>query len=178
MKIGSDTSAAEVAALVSEALEAKGIRAVLSGGGATSLYSDERYVSRDLDFVTSASLNEIGDAIRALGFRRRKGDRYFEHPANEILLEFPAGPLAIGDGPQTTCAVMETPTGRIQIITATQCVMDRLAAFYHWHDPQALEQALLVAERNEIDHEMIQAWSEREGESKNFRQFAERLNRR
>ena len=50
MNIRANTKAVELAALVSQALEAAGIKATLSGGGAVSVYTDNKYKSRDLDF--------------------------------------------------------------------------------------------------------------------------------
>jgi len=52
--IDGSTSILEIASLVSQALEAEGIVAVLSGGAAVSIYSDNKYESFDLDFITSA----------------------------------------------------------------------------------------------------------------------------
>lgn len=54
-----DSTIDEIAARVSEALTAAGITAVLSGGAAVQIYSRNRYVSLDLDFVTSESLRKI-----------------------------------------------------------------------------------------------------------------------
>ncbi len=57
------TTSIELAAIVSEALTAAGIVATLSGGGAVSAYTDNRYESRDLDFVTTALLAELKQAL-------------------------------------------------------------------------------------------------------------------
>lgn len=53
MTITADTTAVELAALVSQTLEAAGIKATLSGGGAVSVYTHNPYQSSDLDFVTA-----------------------------------------------------------------------------------------------------------------------------
>jgi hypothetical protein len=37
----------------------------------------------------------------------------------------------------------------------TDCVKDRLAAFYHWGDRQGLEQAILVLKTNAIDIDSV-----------------------
>jgi hypothetical protein len=58
-KISERTSLPELAALVSEALKRAGMTATLSGGAAVSIYSDNRYLSEDLDFVTAALVNEL-----------------------------------------------------------------------------------------------------------------------
>lgn len=51
----------------------------------------------------------------------------------------------------------------MRLLSSTQAVMDRLAAFYHWHDPQSLEQALMVVHSQSVDLKAIQAWSKDEG---------------
>jgi hypothetical protein len=54
-EIRPETSLQQLAVLISEALEQAGIVATLSGGGAVSIYTQNRYQSHDLDFVTSAA---------------------------------------------------------------------------------------------------------------------------
>jgi len=54
------TTLIELAAIVSGTLEREGIVATLSGGAAVSIYSDNRYVSEDLDFVMVPSLKNCG----------------------------------------------------------------------------------------------------------------------
>jgi len=70
---------------------------------------------------------------------------------------------------------IETSTGTVQIISPTDCVKDRLAWFYHDNDTECLEQAVLVAEANDIDIAEIQRWSEVEGKSDKFEQIRESL---
>ena len=53
MAINANTTVVELAALVSQTLEAAGIKATLSGCGAVSMYTDNEYKSKDLDFVTA-----------------------------------------------------------------------------------------------------------------------------
>jgi hypothetical protein len=156
--------------MVSEALEKAGIGAVLSGGAAVSIYTDNAYVSRDLDFVSSASLDRIGEVLSGLGFAKGEG-RYFVHQNTDFYIEFPAGPLAVGGEILRQWNQLETGAGTLQIITPSQCVMDRLAAFYHWTDPQSLDQAVAVAKSCEVDLDVIQAWSEREGSSDKFQRL-------
>jgi hypothetical protein len=163
--IGRDTSLQELAALISGALESADIKAPLSGGGAVSLYSHNEYESFDLDFITSAANATLGDAIEPLGFRRVPGAREFEHPDTELFVEFPPGPLAFGetvaqDGDAT---VLQTEFGPVRIITPTQSVMDRLAAYAHWSDGQALDQAVMVARNQNIEWAKLEEWAGKEG---------------
>jgi hypothetical protein len=66
-EIKATTTLKELAVIISEALEAAGIIATLSGGGAISIYSDNQYMSHDLDFVTSADPETFQGAC-ATGF--------------------------------------------------------------------------------------------------------------
>jgi hypothetical protein len=63
----------------------------------------------------------------------------------------------------------------MQILTPTQCVMDWLAAFYHWRDRQGLDQAVLVAAQQVVDLDEIERWSVREGHAEAHREFAARV---
>lgn len=173
-QITASQTVAEVAAVVSEALEAARIDAVLSGGSVVTIYTENEYESFDLDFVTNERIDRLENVMKVLGFERGPG-RHFEHPNSRYYVEFPAGPLAVGDQPVEDTARLLTSTGTIRILTPTQCVMDRLAAFYHWKDRQALDQALMVARRHDIDRIAIERWSMREGHDGGFGEFRRRL---
>ena len=164
----------EIAAIVSAALEKAGITAVLSGGAAVSMYSDNAYTSLDLDFVSNASPERIEPVLAALGFKRGRG-RFFTHEHTTYFVEFPSGPVSFGNDVVREWGRIETASGTIQIITPTQCVMDRLAAFYHWSDPQALDQAIAVARTQDVDLPAINAWSKREGFTEGFERFRRNL---
>lgn len=163
--INQHTSMQELAAVVSETLEGAGIRATLSGGGAVSLYSQNQYVSYDLDFVTSERNAVIAKVLAPLGFRYEVGTREFTHADTDLFVEFPAGPLAFGETrfSDDDATVLQTEFGPVRIITATHCVMDRLAAYSAWRDNQAFDQAVMVARRHLLDWEALAAWAVREG---------------
>ena len=55
--------------------------------------------------------------------------------------------------------------------------MDRLAAFFHWNDPQALDQAVLIARDNELDWPSLEAWTSREGAEEKYQLFQRALQR-
>ena len=65
--------------------------------------------------------------------------------------------------------------GVVRIISPTDSVKDRLAAFYHWKDLQSLEQAILVASSNLVDLKSIKTWLKREEKSSEFKEFKQRL---
>jgi hypothetical protein len=168
-------SLGELAAFVCTQLRNHGIKVVLSGGGCVSIYSDNQYESFDLDFVENnpTGRRRIKEALLEIGFVEK--DRYFKHPDTRFIVEFPAGPLAVGSEPVGEIEEMEFPTGLLLLLSPTDCVKDRLAAFYHWNDLQCLQQALLVAEAKKIDLREILRWSAAENKSAEFQEIHKRL---
>jgi hypothetical protein len=61
------------------------------------------------------------------------------------------------------------------LLSPTDCVKDRLAAFFHWNDRQSLEQAVLVGKAQKIDMDDVGGWSKSEGNEEKFRVFEQRL---
>jgi hypothetical protein len=86
MPITRRSTVRNVAAQVSQALHDAGITAVLTGGGAVSIYSANRYRSYDIDFVTAASQRELAAVMAHLGFRRGSG-RHYTHPSTDFVVE-------------------------------------------------------------------------------------------
>jgi hypothetical protein len=164
----------DVAACVSQGLTDAGITAVLTGGGAVSVYSANKYQSRDIDFVTAASRRELSDVMSDLGFTRGAG-RHFEHRSTTLVVEFVAWPVTVGDEVVRKWAQIPTPAGKLQILTPTQCIKDRLVAFFHWRDSQSLEQALLVGKTHRIAMKELARWSLAEGHAPDFEEFRRRL---
>lgn len=166
----------DVAAIVSSSLEHAGIAATLSGGAAVSIYSNNLYQSKDLDFVTAAMLADVSPVLSGLGFVHTGVPRMsqFSHPLVEWYVEFPPTPISFGHLYVTheQCAVIKLPAGRLRIVTPTQSVMDRLAAAIAWNDAQSREQAILVAANQEIDWMELRTWFANEGETdKDFERF-------
>ena len=161
MGISAKTTAVELAALVSLALEASGIPATLSGGGAVSIYTQNLYQSKDLDFVSSERRDRLAEALSPLGFELASDRRHFAHPATSLYVEFPPDLLQFGnkDVSHKDVPVMETEWGPLRVITATHSVMDRLAAYWHWNDRQSWDQAVLVARHASIDYEELLSYA-------------------
>lgn len=167
-------SLGELAAFVCSHLERRGIHVVLSGGACVCLYASDRYLSMDLDFIDRlhTTRQNLKRALSEIGFSEK--NRYFVHPETEFFLEFPSGPLAIGGEPVSVVEELSYPTGRLRLLSPTDCVKDRLAAFYHWNDQQCLQQAVWVARAKPIEWPEIERWSEREGERGKFAIFRQR----
>lgn len=175
MKPVRDMSRLELAGFIAGAFEAKGISVVLSGGSCVSIYSGDRYVSMDLDFVNAAFTKRplLKAVMESLGFHEK--DRYFCHPDTPLLIEFPPGPLGIGDEPVKQIVEMETGVGTLRLLSPTDCVKDRLSWYYHGGDTECLEQAILVARDNPIDLKEVERWSRAEGKSEAFSTIKMRL---
>jgi hypothetical protein len=158
----------EFGAFVASYLLTAGIDVVLTGGSCVTLYSRNRYQSFDLDFIggRGAERKKIKAVLLDLGFQEK--DRYFVHPESDYYVEFPSGPLAVGDEPVREVTELKFATGRLRLLSATDCVKDRLAGYYHWNDLQCLEQAVLVAAENEVDLDEIERWSKHEGMQSRF----------
>ncbi len=163
----------EVAALVCTALARGGIEVVLSGGAVVSIYTDNAYESDDLDLIPTGLARTPRKVMGELGFRRE--GRYWRHDGTPYWVEFPVGPVAVGNALVTDFAERTTSVGVLRLLSPTHCVMDRLAAYYHWSDPQAFDQAIAVASRQPIDLRVIEAWSEAEGAAAKFAEFRRRL---
>ena len=160
---------AQVAAAISTALQDAGIAATLSGGAVVTIYSHNEYQSKDLDFVTAAQLAVLSPVLEKLGFVHTGVPRLsqFRHPDIDWFVEFPPTPIAFGHYyvGHEDCAVLETPSGSLRLITPTHSVMDRLAAAIAWNDPQSWDQAVLVATHQKIDWVALESWFRNEGAS-------------
>ncbi len=173
MKNVGEMSRAELAALVQERLRDMGIDEILSGGSCVSIYTDEQYVSMDLDMIHTSLLapghNIIKDALQELGFSEE--GRHFKHPESEYIVEFPPGPPSVGEEPVRQIDEHRESTGILRLLSPTECVKDRLASYFYFHDEQCLEQAALVAQENRVDLDEVGRWSRNEDQDDKFRQF-------
>ena len=175
MKPIGEMTQAELGADVQSHLRSRGIDVVLSGGAVVAIYSSGKYVSGDLDFVNRYGIKRstIIAAMKELGFT--EVGRHFEHPDTEFFVEFPPGPLAIGESYNIELHELELETGRLVLISPTECVKDRLAWFYHTGDNQSLLHATLVARIHPVDLEEIKDWSKGEEKLEEYEMFLERL---
>ena len=175
MKSISEMSMEELAAYICSKLGEKGIETVLSGGSCVQIYSRGKYTSEDIDLIDrfNGGHTLIKKVMLDMGFKEH--NRYFVHEETELFIEFPRGPLGVGDAPVDTIATLEESTGILKLLTPTDCIKDRLAAYYHWDDPQSLEQAVWVAEKNAFDFRSIEQWSRKEQEMDKFNIFKKRI---
>lgn len=172
MKV-SEMSRAEFGAFVCKTLQDVGIDAVLTGGSCVSIYTEEVYVSDDLDFITTGleTNRQIEKALAVVGFNRDGKD--FFHDDTRFTVEFPTGPLAIGNEeiPSSAAEELKAKTGTLKLLSPTDCVKDRLAGYFYWKDEQNWTQAKLVAIAHRIKWAELERWHEGEGEIESFVRF-------
>ena len=160
---------------VSDHLRGQGIDVVLSGGACVSIYSQNTYVSYDLDFVLVSFIPRpsLRKAMGLIGFA--EDGRHFRHPGTPFIVEFLSPPLSVGEEPVKNISEMKKRNKVLKLLSPTDCVKDRLAAFYHWNDRQSLEQAILVSRRQAVDLKEIRRWSLKEGMAEKLAVFRKSL---
>jgi len=159
----------DLAALVYQQLKKDGIDAILVGGSCVTIYSNNKYVSQDLDYACYADNVEIKNSLAKLGFVQR--GKYFAHPNCEFLIDFVASSVAIGEEIIRDFNQMKTRHGVFKLLTVEDCVKDRLASFFHWNDRQGLEQALTVCLDHKVRIKNIHKWAKGENHEKKFLHF-------
>ena len=163
MRLSAKSSLIDVAVATGDTLRRAGIRGVLTGGACASLYTGGAYQSVDVDFVLSEPprADVLDRALARLGFKRVR-DRYV-HPLVSFFVEFPSGPLGIGEDFRIRPVWTSRRAWRTLALSPTDACRDRLAAFYHWNDRQSLSVAVAIAVRNRINVRKVREWSGSEG---------------
>ena len=166
----------DLAGFISEELRKKGIEAILVGGACVTIYSENRYQSYDLDFVTYEDMKKVKKALQQLGFVEKNG--YFIHHGCQWFVEFVSPPVAVGNESIREFTLLDTPLGKLKLLRPVDSVKDRLAKFYHWNDRQGLEQALNICLEQVItpnDMAEVEKWSTREEQQEKYHVFIKRL---
>src|SRR5262249_50893794 len=152
-----------------------GIRAVLTGGACAHIYSGGAHQSLDADFVIVGACTSEGldRALASLGFKRVR-DRYV-HPRVPFFVEFPRGPLGIGEDFRIRPVWVKRGAARTLAISATDACRDRLDAFYHWNDRQSLAAAVAIAVRSTVVLRKVREWSRKERQLERYAIFLAEL---
>ena len=175
MALTGSSTLREVIQAVSATLRRHEINAVLTGGACASLHAKGDYLSQDLDYILQgpATRARLDAAMAELDFTRHGGQ--YTHPACTFFVEFPPGPLAIGDDDLVEPIEIRVGNVRVLTLSATDSCRDRLAAFYHWNDLQSLRVAVAIARRQRVNLRAIRRWSINEGQTEGFQQFEDEL---
>jgi hypothetical protein len=170
-----DMTMPELASYVCSQLEKANIEVVLSGGSCVEIYSRGDYTSYDIDLINryNDTFFKIKSIMESLGFKEE--GKYFVYEGTPFFIEFPSGPLGVGDAPVTKIENLKTEYGVLKLLTPTDCIKDRLAAYYHWDDEQSLTQAIWVAQKNDIDFKELKKWSKNEGSLDKYKNFTNGL---
>ena len=167
----------ELAGFVATQLKKHGIEAVLTGGACVTIFSQNKYQSLDLDFVSYAAEEDpkaIKMAMDEIAFKRAP-EGFFEHKNCPYVIEFIPPPLAVGSEPVDKIVTAKSKYGSFKLLSPTDCVKDRLAAYFHWDDLQSLEQAIMVAKRRKIAFREVKRWSKVEGQLPKYNEFLKQL---
>jgi hypothetical protein len=156
---------------VASHLKQKGIDTVLVGGAVVSIYTSGIYESGDLDFIlTDMFVKKLPEYMKEIGFVRK--GRHFVHPeCSHLFIEFPKGPLEIGDDLNIVPEEITVDGVKIKILSPTDCVKDRLATYIYFKDRVGIDQAVLVAKNHPVNFGSIQAWCEKEKSPQVFEEF-------
>ncbi len=175
MKIDKYLSLARLAAIVSDACHKNSVEVVLSGGACVSIFTKNLYESYDLDFVLRSPVarRRIREIMGELGFS--EDGRHFRHPQNPYIVEFLQPPLSVGSEPVRTVQEIRQGGLILKLLSPTDCVKDRLAAFYHWNDRPSLDQAILVCRDCDVDLREVRRWSLHEGMREKYEVFRSEL---
>ena len=163
----------DLALYVYEHLKKNGITAVLSGGGVVTVYSENKYQSRDLDFISPNEHKKISEVMALIGFTSK--GKNFSHSDIEYTVEFPTGPLMVGSEFLGTQDEREVRGKMIRILSPTNSIKDRLAAYYHWNDMQSLRQAVQIFKEVGADLSDIEKWSLKENALDKYQHFMDLL---
>lgn len=175
-KITAKTSVQELLAIVSEHLSEKKISSVLTGGTVVSVYTDNKYESKDLDFISPHEHKELLKVMAEIEFTPDPGSKKnLKHSKCPITIEFPATTVILGGKYEQVDHEEEVHGVMVRMLSPTQSVMDRLAGFIAWKDPQNLDQAVWICEQQPVNFEKVKKWAKDEGASQDQ---LERINTR
>ena len=97
MKKIAKMNAEELAGVICQSLMDAGVTVTLTGGACVTIWSKGKYTSCDLDFIEEGPVprRKIQAVLGLLGFERK--GRHFIHPETSFFVEFPTGPLMVGN---------------------------------------------------------------------------------
>lgn len=165
----SSTPIIELAVIVAQHLQQRGVDVVLVGGLAVEIYAENLYLTKDIDMVNTNYLkpSQLHKVMAELGFYKQ--GRVYAHATTDITVEFPSGPLAVGRNLIKNTTFVQVANGTIPILYASDVVKDRLAAFIHWQDKQSLVQAMSIMLKHNLKPAELKTFCESEGDEKSFR---------
>ncbi|MDP9255686.1 MAG: hypothetical protein M3Q31_03910 [Actinomycetota bacterium] len=112
----------EAAAVVSDAVRDLGVRLIVYGGAAVSLYTAGAYISGDVDAALAVGAPGVEERLRALGLE--KTHRHWALPdSDRVVMKFPSDALEPGWETNT----IELDSGRsVAVVTLEDIILDRI----------------------------------------------------
>lgn len=135
-----------VAAVVHQAVQPLGFRAVVIGGLAVEFWTQSEYTTADIDLYLPHS-PAIDDALAGLGFTKQ--GRHWVLEGHDVFVEAPASV------PRESEEVYEVAlaTGAVAIVLAVEdVIVDRLHQFVAGGHSDVLEQAVALLAVEELDY--------------------------
>ena len=162
---------------VGKHLADNGFDAVLVGGAVVSIYTEGAYRSGDLDFIIQNLAKEkLPEVMKKIGFNKR-GKEYIHPECEHLFVEFPSGPLGIGEDYNIKARERNVGGTIIKILSPTDCIKDRLASYIHWNAEECMEQAVLVAKAHKYNSSAVKKWCINEGSAEAFKVFKQKANK-
>lgn len=138
------------------------------------MYAPAVYQSRDADFIITLYGSGGADVLAQLGYTCDDSGTY-KHTDNHYTVDFPPGPLAIGDDLIKTWDTRHREGEILYLLSRTDCIRDRLMWFYTNNDLSSLDAAIGVAQSGKSDIDRVREWSTREGFGTFFEVFLSKL---
>ena len=153
----------ETASYICTKLKESGIDVVLSGGSCMEIYTNKNFSSYDIDFIANPSYTskKIETVMLSMGFKKVDG-RYYKYENNPNYVEFPTGPVSLGNEFPKKFGELKTLVGTLVLLTPTDCIKDRLCAYIYHGGEECLQQAIAVAHLNQIDINNLKNWAKNE----------------
>jgi len=153
----------ETAAYICTQLKEKRIDVVLSGGSCMEIYTKSNFSSLDIDFIPNPSVTskEIEKTMLELGFEKVP-PRYYKYSNNPNYIEFPTGPVSLGNDLTKDFSELKTHVGTLKLLTPTDCIKDRLCALVYHGGEECFNQAIAVAHLNSFDKDNLIKWAKNE----------------
>lgn len=173
----SNFSLKELAAFISQFLRENKVDCILSGGACVSIYTDNKYMSDDLDFVPYKTIDskKLQELLSKIGFSPK--NRYYINKTTKYFIEFPAPPPTISDDYIENENFIEARGYSLKLLTPLDCVKDRLCSYFFFNDEQCMHQAILVIKEYDIDISEQKKWATKEGETGKFKVLMVNLNK-
>lgn len=143
-----------------------------------AIYTEGLYRSGDLDLIPDdLGRGRLEEVLGEIGFEPTRS-RYFKHPeCPHLFLEFPRGPVEIGDEFPITPAEVEVGGRKIRLLSPTDSVKDRLAGYIHWKSRANFDQAVLICRQqgHRVDLSSVKRWCRAEGGETAFAELSAHL---